>query len=114
MRPASTTHSGQPSATDRAGRSVYPNDRDGGHVIRTRRGLAVVGALLALAGCGTPAHARTNRLAAPSPSPTATARAELPPSILARIPTFPPAPPPVPVTPPAGTSAGWYSAIATT
>jgi len=86
----------------------------GGHVTRMRRALAAVGALLALAGCGTPAHARTNRLVTPSPSVSATAKLELPPSILARIPKFAPAPLPVPITPPNGNSAGWYSAIATT
>jgi peptidoglycan/xylan/chitin deacetylase (PgdA/CDA1 family) len=38
----------------------------------------------------------------------------LPAGILARIPKFPPAPAPAPITVPAGDAAGWYSAIPTT
>jgi peptidoglycan/xylan/chitin deacetylase (PgdA/CDA1 family) len=75
--------------------------------------------LALLAGaCGSPAHARTNRLAPPTASPPVSSSpspsAELPANILARIPKFPPAPPPAPITVPAGNSAGWYSAIPTT
>ena len=79
---------------------------------------ALVGLALLVAGCGTPAHARTSHLAHPSPgaSPSSSPSSpsgELPPDILARIPKFPPAPPPAPITVPAGNAAGWYSAIPT-
>lgn len=78
---------------------------------------ALVGLALLAAGCGSPAHARTNRIAHPpvaSPSPSVSPTGELPPNILARIPKFPPAPPPAPITMPGGGAAGWYSAIPTT
>ena len=76
-------------------------------------------ALVALAGCSAPAHAQTSHLRggrspARSPSATPSPAAELPASIIARIPKFAAPPPPVPVTVPAGDSAGWYSAIPTT
>jgi peptidoglycan/xylan/chitin deacetylase (PgdA/CDA1 family) len=78
--------------------------------------LALVAVSLLASGCtahgGEPAQGRPGPSATGS-GPEATGGSGLSAAQLARIPHFPPAPPPKPVSVPAGASAGWYSAIPT-
>ncbi|MBE1492880.1 polysaccharide deacetylase family protein [Plantactinospora soyae] len=100
-----------------AGRATSGDGGPGRHGDRPFRvgvPLVVVTVLVALlagpAGCrgGTPAQpSGADPSAAPDvPTPTG--------PYAARVPRFPPAPPPEPVTVPAGPEAGWYSRIPTT
>ena len=96
-----------------------------------RLGVAFLAALALLAACGTPGPAPNSQWVAaggagggvplsptpggdddPSAGPTPSAGASG--SFAGKIPTFPPAPPPEPITVPAGPSAAWITHIPTT